>query len=127
VSVLPTYAAPASSWAMVDFLRVVLRTEPAAAGSASVDFGQLDDSELWLIDHAVVSSTSTSATVFRMYEAVKDPTRLLSGSDRGNFDEADYPAGLQLHPGTSLLAVWDGASTGSRGTLSIQGRIMRRT
>jgi hypothetical protein len=123
---LPTYDAPASSWQLADFLRLTLRTEPAADGTATVDAGQLDDSELWLIDHAVIQCGSATQTTLRLYESFADPLRLLSGSDRGNFDEADYPGGLQLAPSASLVAVWSGATAGARGVLSIQGRIMRR-
>lgn len=116
----------AAGWQLVDFLRHTVRTEPAAGSQAAVDLGQLDPDELWLVDRAVVSCDSTTKTSLRLYETTPDPLRLLSGSDLGNFDEADYPTGLQVAPSTSLVAVWSNASDGARGVLRLQGRVMRR-
>jgi hypothetical protein len=111
----------------VDFLRLRLMTGPAAGGLATAEARQLEDGELWVIDRAVVSCSSLTRTTLRLYESAADPGRYLSGSSAGNFDEADYPAGLQIPPSTSLLAVWAGASDGARGTLALQGRILRRS
>lgn len=123
---LPEGLAAASSWQLTDFLRLRLRSDPAAGGQATLTGRQLDLNELWLIDHAVCSSDSTTDTLLRLYETVIDPGMYLSGSDSGNFDEADYPGGLQIASSTSLVAVWSGASTGARGLLSVQGRIYRK-
>ena len=118
--------AAAAGWQLVDFLRLRLRSDPAVGGVAALDFGQLDPGELWLIDRAVISCDSTSRTAFRFYEDVVDPLRILSGSSTGNFDEAEYPGGLQVAPSTSLVAAWVGASNLARGVVSIQGRILRQ-
>ena len=125
--VLPTSTSAVSRWQLVDFLRISRVTEPAAGGEAWLDVGQLASDELWLIDRIVASCDSESRTTLRLYEAAVDPMRYLSGSSAGNFDEADYPAGLQVAPSESLLAVWTGAADGARGTLAIQGRIWRRS
>lgn len=123
---LPTPIPSTSGWQMTDFLRLRLRSSPAYAGQAVLDAGQLDSDVLWMIDHTVVSCDSLTRTVLRFYESAADPTRYLSGSNTGNFDEADYPGGLQVAPATSLVAVWSGASDGARGLLALQGRVYRR-
>lgn len=124
--VLPTSTSAAASWQLVDFLNVQLRSAPAAGGQAVLDVGQLDPDEMWLLDHMVVSCDSTARTTLRLYESVVDPQRILDGSSTGNFDVADWPAGLQVRPSTSLIAVWVGASTGARGVIALQGRRMAR-
>ncbi len=123
---LPVAQSAAASWQLLDFLNVQLRSDPAAGGQAALDAGQLDPDEMWLLDHMVVSCNSTSRTTLRLYESVVDPLRILDGSSTGNFDVADWPAGLQLRPSTSLLAVWVGASDGARGVITLQGRRMVR-
>lgn len=124
--VLPTSQAAAAGWVLVDFLRLTMRTEPAADGYAQLDVGQLDPDELWLLDRGVVQCDSTSPTTLRLYESAADPLRLLDGTPAGNFNVAEWPTSVQIAPSTSLLAVWAGASDGARGVLSLQGRIMRR-
>lgn len=123
---LPVYTGSATAWQLVDFLNVQLRSDPAAGGRASIDAGQLDPDEMWLVDHMVVWCDSAPATTVRLYESMADPLRLLDGSRTGNFDVADWPSGLQVRPSTSLLAVWEGAGQGSRGVLTLQGRRMVR-
>jgi hypothetical protein len=126
---LPAQQPVASGWQFSDFLRFALVTDPAPAGlfygSVSVVSRPLDSDELWLIDHMVCSTTASAATTLRLYERAQEaPRYFLDGSDRGNFDVADYAAGLQVPPGGQLLAVWSGASAGAVGTLSVQGRRM---
>lgn len=123
---LPVEAPAAAGWGLADFLNLHVQTNPATEGRATLDAGQLDPDELWLIDHMVASCTSASRTTLRLYWSAPDPLRILDGTASGNFNVADWPAGLQLHPSTSLVAVWEGADDGAVGTLALQGRIMRR-
>lgn len=116
----------AAGWQLVDFRTVRLRSEPAAGGLAVVDFGQLDGGELWLVDHAVVSCDSTTATACRWYEGGISDMTLIDGTSTGNFDVADWPNGLQVSPSQSLVVAWSGASNGARGIAAIQVRVMRR-
>lgn len=123
------YGLPASSQLqLVGFRRITKRTGAAGAfgGVVTATFDQLGTDELWLIDRAVISCTSTSTTSLRLYDTTADPNRLLSGSDRGSYDEADYPGGLLLEAGNQLVAVWSGASAGAVGTISVQVREFRR-
>jgi len=125
--ILPHQAAgSAAGWGLFDFRTVAATTDPAAGGTAVVTLPQLAFDELWLIDHAVVSCTSVAGTDVRWYSDSPTPANLLDGSSSGNFDVADWPAGLQLQPGTSLVAVWSGCDDGAVGTLTVQARIMRR-
>ena len=123
---LPTSQLAAASWQLVDFLNVQLRSDPAAGGQAALDAGQLDPDEMWLIDHMVVSCDSATKTTLRLYESLVDPLRILDGTPAGNFGVADWPAGLQVRPSSSLIAVWVGASDGARGVITLQGRRMVR-
>lgn len=123
---LPQPIPSTSAWQPADFLRRTMRTSPAAGGLAQLDFGALADTEMWVLSHAVVHCTSSTPTALRLYESVPDPGWLLDGSDRGTFDVADWPAGLQVSPSASLVAVWEGASDGAVGTLRVQGTIYRK-
>lgn len=116
----------AAGWSLVDFRSYRASTPAAAGGLASLQLPQLDPTELWIIDHAVVSCTSSTPTSVRWYADTATPAQLLDGSNAGNFDVADWPAGLQLAPGTGLLVVWSGASNGAIGSLALQARVLRR-
>ncbi|MBN9327979.1 hypothetical protein [Cellulomonas sp. 73-145] len=116
----------AAGWTLVDFIELNAVTAAAAGGVATAQFAQLDTSELWLVDHAVVSCTSSTATSVRWYRDSVDPRRLLDGSNSGNFDVADWPQSLQVQPGASLLVQWSGASAGAIGTCTLQARRLRR-
>ncbi len=125
---LPVPLATASGWQLSDFRpEVVLRSLPVKAGeTAAIAYGdQLDLSELWLIDHAVSTCTSSTKTVLRMYAGAPGGV-ILDGTDSGNFQVADWPAGLQLAPGRQLCAVWSGASVGAVAELVLQVRVMRQ-
>lgn len=119
-------AGSASGWAVVDFLNLTVRTAPAAGGAAALQLDQLDMNELWLIDHAVLSCTSTTPTTARWYLDTPDPLRLLDGSDSGNFDVGEWSNGLQIPPSSSLVMQWTGASDGAIGSATVQARRLRR-
>jgi hypothetical protein len=116
----------AAGWSLVDYINMNAKTPAAVGGRATLQLRQLDSNELWLIDHAVVSCTSTTATAVRWYTDGADPMRLLDGSASGNFDVADWPAGLQVQSSSSLLVQWSGANAGAVGTLTLQARRLRR-
>lgn len=123
---LPTSVSVASSWQLADFVRWSGTSAPAVDGVATLVVDQVPSGELWLIDRAVVSTSSTSTTALRLYENSPYPENFLSGSGSGNFDEADYPQGLQLAEGTQLVAQWFGAADDAVGRLRLQGRVLRR-
>lgn len=110
---------------MTDYKRVKLTSAAAADGYARATGPQLDLSELWLVDRAVVSCTSGTATELRLYESQESPAALLSGTPLGNFDEAEYPGGMLVESGRELVAVWSNATAGAVGTLNLQVRVMR--
>jgi hypothetical protein len=126
--VLPqAVAGTAAGWVLTDFANPPqLVSAPAVAGSCRVMLPALDLTERWSIDHAVVACTSPTPTSVRWYADVADAAHLLDGSNSGNFDVAEWPAGLQIAPGTSLLVVWSGAADGAVGTVTLQGRVYRR-
>jgi len=125
---LPYGLPTATGWALSDYITRTVTSSPAGAdGLAVATAEQLDPDELWLIDRAVVSCTSVADTALRLYDSQVSAGFLLSGSRTGNFDEADYPTGLQLQPLRQLVAVWTGATPGAVGTINLQARRMLRT
>lgn len=125
--VLPTFVGSASSsWQLADWLTPSWSSQPATGGRATITCDQLDNDELWLIEHAVVSCTSSTDTRVRWYDSGVDVQRLRDGSDSGNFDVADWPRGLVLRPSTQLVVEWTGASNGAVGTLTLQVQQLRR-
>jgi hypothetical protein len=116
---LPRSVAAASSWQLSDWLDPVKTSQPAAGGTMQIEFRQLDVTEMWLIDRAVIQCNSAADTGLRLYVYPVGPLTMLSGSDTGNFDEAEYPEGLLVRPGQQLVAVWLGATTGAVGTLRL--------
>lgn len=119
--------AGASSWAVTDYRPLTLTSGPAGADGIAQAVGeQLDLDELWLIDRAVVSCTSSTETKFRLYDgAVASVGALRSGTRTGTFDEGDYPAGVLIQQGSQVLGVWSGCSVGAVGTLNLQVRVLR--
>jgi hypothetical protein len=117
---VPTFIGGASSWSVADWLEKEATSDPATGGLATITFPQLASDERWLIERAVCYCDSSTATTLRLYRSGLAPTALRSGSDTGNFDEADYPRGLVLFEGSQLIAQWSGASTGARGVLTLQ-------
>lgn len=125
--ILPTQLPTAAGWALRDYAEVTGQSGPAtAAGVATLELTQLDGDEMWLVDHAVASCTSAAATELRWYASTVADRALLDGTGRGNFDVADWPAGLRISPSQSLIARWTGATPGAVGTLTLQLRVLRR-
>jgi hypothetical protein len=124
--ILPTQLPTTGGWQLADFLRRTITTPAATGGTATAAGEQLDPNELWLLDHMVTTCTSSTKTALRLYSGQVAPGYLLDGTDAGNFCVADWPTGLQVEPSASLVAVWTGAAAGAVGTLTIQGRILRK-
>lgn len=116
----------AYGWELVDYRTVSATSAPAAGGAAVVELPMLGPDEMWIIDHAAVYCTSTTQTELRWYAGQVAPHALLDGSGKGNFDVADWPGGLQIAPGISLVSVWSHASDGAVGTLTAQARVLRK-
>lgn len=124
--ILPTSTLTAAAWQLGDWRELQLRTDAAAGGVATLEAPQVPDSELWLIDRAVVACDSTSATQLRLYVNHVNAQSLRDGTSRGNFDVTEYPQGLLVRGGNSLVAQWTGASDGAVGVLTVQVRVYRR-
>lgn len=124
--ILPQQLSAASAWQLVDVLYAVASTLPAVGGVASVELPQVGGTEKWLVDHAVVSCTSSTPTQLRWYEGAAAPVALLDGSGSGNFDVGDWPQGMLVSPAQSLVARWTGASDGAVGTVRVQYRLYAR-
>jgi len=123
---VPTFMPAATSWQVVDWMTTTYTSAPAAGGTATIELDQLETGEMWLVDHMVAQCTSSTATVMRLYADSVAPRYLRDGTDTGNFDVADWPAGLLVRPSSSLIAQWTGASDGALATLTLQARVMRQ-
>lgn len=125
--ILPGQQPTAKGWQLAEYRTDRFSTEPyAGTGPLTLECPQLASDEMWLIDHAVVACNSVTPTEIRWYDGSPDPKWLLDGSSAGNFDVADWPAGLQIQPARSLLIVWEGASPGAFGAVTLQLRVLRR-
>lgn len=123
---LPQQVPAATAWHLVDVLYAQASSQPAVNGVATVELPQLGGNERWLVDHAVVACTSSTATTARWYETAAVPSALLDGSSAGNFDVADWPQGLLVSPAQSLLVRWTGASPAAIATVRLQYRLYQR-
>jgi hypothetical protein len=126
---LPTPIPSNSGWQLVDKIdRSFKSTTPAGStGLVTVTLDQLDTATRWVLTHMVASCTSTSATAMRLYFGSVAVNGFRDGTDRGNFDVADWPAGLFVPAGTQLIAQWSGASTGATAALALQADVYRLT
>jgi hypothetical protein len=124
--VLPRYAGQVASWALTDWLDQSWTSAAAdSSGVVTIVCDQLDSTTRWRITRAVVSSTSGSTSQCRLYRDTVSLGSLRSGTNAGNYDEADYPAGLWVPPTAALVAQWSGVATGATCTLSVQADIYR--
>lgn len=126
---LPVYQGSAQGWALSDYKPDVILTSGLAGqdGIAVATGPQVDQGTMWAIQHAVCSSTSSSDTSLRLYDSASvSVSALLSVSNSGNFDEAEWPSGpgLLLPQSRQLVAVWSGCSTGAVGTIRLQVALM---
>jgi hypothetical protein len=124
---LPVPLAVTSGWEVVDWLDRAYPSDPADAnGNATVQLSPLADNERWQLSHAVIRCTSTTVTQLRLYLDSISDNGLRDGSDKGNFDVADWAMGLWVPPGRALLARWTGCSAGAVATITLQATILRR-
>jgi hypothetical protein len=123
---LPYSVPTASQWQLVDWVEPIFDSSAATGGLATITVDQLASDQMWLIDRAVVSCTSAAKTAARLYVNGVVARGLRSGSTVGNFDEAEYPSGLLVRPGSQLIARWTGCTDGAIATLALQARLFRR-
>lgn len=122
---LPQPIASSSRWQLFDWIDQQYTSGPAAGGIAHIELPQLASNERWQLTHMVCSCSSTSATSLRLYLGSATVPNLRDGTDSGNFNVADWPAGLMVPPSSALIAQWSGASDGATGTLTLQASIYR--
>lgn len=122
------YPLPVSSgWQIADWIDQQFTSPPAGAdGIALVTLPQLADDERWQLTHMVCGCSSTSPTQMRLYRDDVANQNLRDGSNSGNFDVADWPGGLWIPPGHSMVARWSNASTNAVAYLTLQATVWRR-
>jgi hypothetical protein len=125
---LPTPLPVVGGWQVADWLDRSYVSDPAGAdGVALLTLPTVPDGERWQLTHMVCACTSTAATRMRLYFDAVNDRNFRDGSLSGNFDVADWPQGLWVPPGRTLLARWTGADPGTVGTLTLQAVLFRRT
>jgi hypothetical protein len=122
---LPQPIASTSQWQLSDWLDQSYTSAAAAGGIAQIVLPQLPYNERWELTHMVVGCTSSTATSLRLYRDSASNPNLRDGSSTGNFDVADWAAGLKVLASSGLIAVWNGASDGAVATLTVQANIYR--
>lgn len=75
---------------------------------------------VWEVERAVVSTNSVGLTTARVYINSVDQRNLRSGTDAGNFDEAEYSPPIRLASGERIVIVWSNADALSRGFAELQ-------
>lgn len=125
-------AQTAAGYRVVDFLTHEEAGVIAGDGTAVIRLPALDAFTLWFVTRAVVSSTSLLDTKARVYAVVAgDPlteAALRSGTDSGNFDEAEYPEPhLWVIPGRQLVVEWIDGTPGATVTVSVQYKLAERS
>lgn len=126
--ILPAEQAPASGWALSDWLEEERTSAPAdATGTITIDFGQLDPVVMWLVDRIVVHCTSSTTTALKIYDSAVTPARLRDRTSQGNDNAGDYPNGLLFRPSRSMVLQWTGATAGAVATAAAQIRQMRHS
>lgn len=125
---VPTYQAPGQGWQLVDYKPgLVLTAKAGADGTATVTGPQVDSGYMWAIQRAVASSNSTRAPQVRLYDGSPSPGNLLSGTNTGTYDEAEYAAGpgMLVDQGRQLIGVWTGCNPGDSCTLRLQVGVLQ--
>lgn len=123
---LPQDTSPGRRWVLHDYRHRVISTPPAADGVTELEFEQVPQDELWLVDRVIVQSTSSAATVAHLYLDAIDDRHVLDGTRVGNFDVADNNSPIQLLGSSVLRVRWQGADDGAVGTCRIQLVVLRQ-
>jgi hypothetical protein len=125
---VPAPAANAPGWSLADYGRASRSADRDADGTITVEFDQVPDGELWLVDRIVVFCDSATLTRALVYDdAGAEPRSVRDGTQTGNFDVADNASPIQLEAGTQLVIVWSQSpDPGSTGTAFAQWSVLRR-
>ena len=92
------------------------------AGAARASIGPQRAGHRWIVRRAVLraSTGKPTARVYRDSEAV---ATFLDGTASADSNSADYPAGLELFAGQSLLCIWSLGPAGASVSLILDGDI----
>lgn len=96
-----------------------------AAGALQLELAAPPLDRWYLIDRLVVQSDSALASIADVF--VGSPSSLMALADTtlaGNGDISEYPRGLYVPGGVSVVVVWSGATPGARCAVSAQVALM---
>jgi hypothetical protein len=112
---------------VVDYRTVAASSAPAAGGSCSLTLEPVDAGYLWLVQRITVLCTSTTPTTAYVYEGDPAPGNFRDGTSRGNLDVADEASPILVDSTRYLTVVWQGASAGAVGTVTVQYQLVKRS
>lgn len=118
-------AAQAAGFSIVDYETAELSGDP----STSLRFPGVPAGQMWQVTRATVANNGAAACQVRLYVvtvgAALTQADIRSGTNNGQFDEADYPdLGLWVLGGQQLVAQWVNATAGSTSSISVQYRLL---
>lgn len=125
---LPQPTSAAGRWMLHDYRYRVKSSTPAVGGQAQIEFEQVPQDELWLINRVVVQCTapSTDQAVAHLYLDTTEDRQALDGTRVGNFDVADMASPIQLPGASRLIVKWKGGTDGWIATCRLQLVVLRR-
>lgn len=121
---LPTAIATTSGvqLTVVDVLPMSSSATADATGTATIQFDQVESGWLWLVTAMSVRTTSTTQTRCAVFAG----SRLMDGSDTGNFDFSDRNSPVLVNSAEQLSVVWTGATPGAVCTFDGQYQLVTR-
>lgn len=120
-------ARTAAAWDDARFVDEFRQATVDAGGAALVSFGPVPQDERWLVDRVVVvTSSRAGAAWFGMYLDDVDDSRLIDGTNAGDFDVNDADSPLELEGGEQLVCVWSNATPGDVATCRIHYAAQRQ-
>lgn len=94
-----------------------------ADGSARVSLGPVIYGTTWKVARVVVTTTSTSATQFRLYRNSVAPARQVDSTFRGNDATSEESPPIPLYYGENLIGVWSLGTPGATARMSLYGDV----
>ncbi len=114
-------------------IQVAVSLPAAADGMCLATTSAVDSGKdyAWLADHLVVSNTSVSKSIAKVFIGEPGDTMvadLVAGTSTGNLDFDDVAGvGLFVQSGRAITILWQNCSLGAVGTFRVQYRRLRES
>lgn len=94
------------------------------AGAARATVGPQRAGIRWNVRRAVLRASGGTKPTARLYLNSESVATFLDGTASADQNSADYPAGLDLFPGQSVLVVWSAGTPGASVALILDGDLV---